>query len=116
MKRRYRENHPEACIARDLLKRALKLTGKRKEEITQKALGYGFKELRTNIENKFSAGMNWNNWGEWEVDHIKPVCIFIDEKIYDPKIINALSNLRPLWAEENRARTRRRWENDNCTN
>lgn len=99
-------------MARDLLKRVLKLTGKKKEEITQKALGYGFEELRKHIEDQFATGMNWDNWGKWQVDHIKPLCIFIDEKIHDPKIINALSNLRPLWAEENISRTRRRWKND----
>ncbi|AVH85447.1 hypothetical protein Rostov1_00057 [Vibrio phage Rostov-1] len=45
--------------------------------------------------------MSWDNWGEWHIDHIKPVAQFKREGITDPKIINALSNLQPLWAEEN---------------
>lgn len=45
--------------------------------------------------------MNWSNRGEWHLDHKKPVSRFIKQGITDPSIINALSNLQPLWAHEN---------------
>lgn len=35
------------------------------------------------------------------VDHIIPISWFVGNNITDPAIINALSNLRPLWAKEN---------------
>lgn len=34
----------------------------------------------------------------------KPVSAFLQEGITDPKVINALSNLRPLWAKDNFAK------------
>ena len=45
--------------------------------------------------------MSFANYGTWHIDHIKPIVQFAREGITDPKIINALSNLQPLWAEEN---------------
>lgn len=51
--------------------------------------------------------MTWENWGEWHIDHIKPVAQFIREGITCPKQINALSNLRPLWAHDNLSKV---WE------
>lgn len=40
--------------------------------------------------------MTWNNHGEWHIDHIKQVFTF--SKDTPMNIVNALSNLRPLWA------------------
>lgn len=43
--------------------------------------------------------MSWENWGEWHIDHIKPVSKF--EKNDLPSVVNSLSNLQPLWAKDN---------------
>lgn len=99
-----RRRHPEAFAARYLLKRVLKLSGKRKTTRTEEALGYTMRDLRTHLEAQFTDGMSWDNWGEWHIDHIKPVAVFIREGIACPATINALSNLRPLWAHENLSR------------
>jgi hypothetical protein len=40
--------------------------------------------------------MTWDNYGEWHIDHIKPVSSF--DKDTPQSIVNALSNLQPLWA------------------
>jgi hypothetical protein len=64
-------------------------------------VGYGFTELRERIDSMLTGGMTWDNYGEWHIDHIKPIKAFLDEGVTDPKIINALSNLQPLWAHEN---------------
>lgn len=77
------------------------LAGSEKTATSQKLLGYSVKELRCHIENQFAQGMSWETHGAWHIDHIKPVSAFIAEGITDPKIINALSNLRPLWARDN---------------
>ena len=43
--------------------------------------------------------MSWDNRNEWHMDHKKPISAF--SKNTSPKIINMLSNLRPIWATEN---------------
>lgn len=59
-------------------------------------MGYSALELKYHLEQLFTTGMTWNNYSEWHIDHIKPLCSFSDDT--DIKIVNALSNLRPLWA------------------
>lgn len=64
-------------------------------------IGYTPSELRERIESMFSPGMTWDNYGDWHIDHIKPVSAFLNEGETDPSIINSLSNLQPLWSCEN---------------
>lgn len=68
-------------------------------------LGYTKEELKSHIESLFQDGMCWENYGEWEIDHIKPVKAFWDEGVTDAKIVNALSNLQPLWKKDNRSKS-----------
>jgi hypothetical protein len=56
--------------------------------------------LKTHIESLFTEGMSWDNHGKWHIDHIKPVVSF--DKDIHPSVVNALSNLQPLWAKDNR--------------
>jgi len=53
------------------------------------------------MERLFQDGMSWGNHGEWHVDHIIPVSEMVRLGVTCPKKINALSNLRPVWAEDN---------------
>lgn len=71
---------------------------------SKKILGYSAKDLCAHLEAQFEPGMSWHNRSAWHIDHIKPVSAFIQEGITDPKIVNALSNLRPLWAKDNFAK------------
>jgi len=96
-----RQRNPEAFAARYMLKRVLMLTGARKNTKTEHAIGYSKADLEAHIAKQFEPGMTWANWGEWHIDHIKPVAQFIREGVTCPKEINALSNLRPLWAYQN---------------
>ena len=48
------------------------------------------------LEEGFQEGMSWTNYGEWHIDHIKPVCSF--DKETHPSVVN---NLQPLWAKDN---------------
>lgn len=75
--------------------------GSTKHFPSREVLGYSVEELRLHIEGQFQPGMSWENRGEWHIDHIKSVAAFVAVGITDPKIINALSNLRPLWAWDN---------------
>lgn len=59
-------------------------------------LGYSSDEMRSHIESKWTPGMSWANYGEWHIDHIRPLSSFpVGE---ETQVINALSNLQPLWA------------------
>ncbi|MEK6881488.1 MAG: hypothetical protein AABY22_17835 [Nanoarchaeota archaeon] len=49
------------------------------------------------LEMNFTDQMCHDNHGEWQIDHTIPIDYFIKKEIIDPKIINALSNLRPRW-------------------
>jgi hypothetical protein len=84
-------------IHRNILKRILRY---KKHESTSDLLGYASIELKENIESKFKYGMSWDNYGEWEIDHIIPVSSFDLEKT-SPSIVNSLDNLQPLWKIEN---------------
>jgi hypothetical protein len=66
-------------------------------------LGYSPSDLRAHIERQFLPGMSWVNYGEWHVDHIRPLASFcyVSTEDDDFKQAWALSNLRPLWASDN---------------
>lgn len=61
-------------------------------------LGYSFEDLKKNFEKKFKTGMSWNNYPEWEIDHIKPKYLFSLKQVGESWSIN---NLQPLWKQEN---------------
>lgn len=96
-KRKYRkENKSIYDKWRSLLHSTLKRLNKLKEGKTIDLLGYSALELHNHMIILFSEGMSWENHGEWHIDHIKPLSKF-DEGTH-PSIVNALSNLQPLWA------------------
>ncbi|MGB3042471.1 MAG: hypothetical protein WBB98_04735 [Xanthobacteraceae bacterium] len=87
--------------ARAILRRCLESIGGIKSSATFEMLGYTADNLRQRLECQFQSGMSWKNRGDWHIDHKKPVAAFVKQGITDPKTINALCNLRPLWATEN---------------
>jgi len=66
-------------------------------------LQYSPDELATHLENQFSEGMTWENYGEWHVDHRTPITAFNFQEIGDNEFMRcwSLENLQPMWAEEN---------------
>ena len=74
---------------------------KNKNDRTHEILGYSKDELVFHIERQFQKNMSWENYGKWHIDHIVPIGFFLKSGIDDPKVINALTNLRPIWAHEN---------------
>jgi hypothetical protein len=66
-------------------------------------LGYTIEELMSHLEKQFTEGMTWENYGEWHVDHIKPMSSFKFESVDDPEFKECwkLENLQPLWEEDN---------------
>lgn len=75
---------------------------------TSALLGYTPEQLRQRMECQFKSGMSWENHGEWHIDHKIPVSRFVERGEIRAHIVNALSNLQPLWAEDNMSK-KNRW-------
>lgn len=75
-----------------------------KSESTEKLLGCTFAEARVYIESQFTEGMSWENYGEWEIDHIRPCASFDLTDPEQQKICFHYTNLRPLSVNENRSK------------
>lgn len=74
----------------------------------QEALGYTAQQLADHIESLFAPNMTWDllKTGRIHIDHIKPKSLFSYASPHDEafKECWAMSNLQPLWAEDNRAK------------
>lgn len=91
---------------RTRLKMALKNNQKVGSAITD--LGCSIAKFKIYLQLKFhrdSRGkheyMSWDNYGEWHIDHIKPLIKF---NLKDPEQLKEAchyTNLQPLWAKDN---------------
>lgn len=60
-------------------------------------------EFKIYIELMFKENMSWSNHGEWELDHIIPVCSAkTKEELF---MLNHYTNFQPLWKNENRSKS-----------
>jgi hypothetical protein len=87
------------CNLRNRTTMAFKRKGYSKNTKTQEMLGVDWKIAKQHIERQFTKGMNWNNYGNWHIDHIIPLA-----SAKTPERLKQLchyTNLQPLWAEEN---------------
>ena len=85
-------------------RKGIKNQGGYKSASTEELLGCTFKEANLHIENQFLPGMSWENHGEWEIDHIRPMASF---DLTDPQQQRECchhTNLRPMWWKENRSK------------
>lgn len=102
--REKRKSSPEWRISdhmRTMIHRAL---GKKKAGRSWRTfVDYTLEELMTHLERQFLPGMSWENKGKWHIDHIVPRSSFEYESPDDPafKQAWALTNLRPIWANDN---------------
>lgn len=88
-----------SSMMRDLVKRSLCDT---KSDSTANLLGYTKEDLEARLEYNFVEGMTWDSYGKvWSVDHSIPISHFLSKGEDRPWIINALSNLKPVWVSEN---------------
>ena len=66
---------------------------------TKEMLGLNLADFKSYMESKFREGMTWENYGQWHVDHIKPLSLATTEQ--EIIELNHYTNLQPLWAVEN---------------
>ena len=66
-----------------------------------KLFGCSYRQLRNHLQKQFKEGMTWENYGDWHIDHIKPMAKFnlnVDDQ--RNKCFH-YTNLQPLWAKDN---------------
>lgn len=106
--REKRKNDPIFCITcsiRSSLRRAIKRNQKQTSAV--KGLGCSLQELKEKLEAKFytriTTGeiMSWENFGEWHIDHVRPLTSFDMIKKEDQELAVHYTNLQPLWKEDN---------------
>lgn len=91
---------PEGVVT-SFMRKSLNRCLVNKTDRSSALLGYSKEDLISHISSRFSDGMGWHNRGEWHIDHVVPIRHFLSIGVTDPKVINALSNLQPLWAKDN---------------
>lgn len=79
--------------------RAFKFMSAKKSKRTEELLGCNIEQFREYIISKFLPGMTEENYGEWHIDHIKPLSSA--STLEDLEILCHYSNLQPLWAVDN---------------
>jgi hypothetical protein len=86
-------------LLRDRSQKAFKRKGYSKNTKTQEMLGVDWEIAKQHIERQFKKGMNWENHGEWHIDHIIPLA-----SAKTPERLKQLchyTNLQPMWAVDN---------------
>lgn len=93
-------------VLRARMRSALKNKGHKKSLKTINLIGCSIEFLKNYIENQFTEGMSWDNYGKggWEVDHIKPCAAFDLSKEEEQRKCFHYTNLQPLWYYDNRAK------------
>ena len=87
------------CNLRKRTYSAFKTKGYKKTSQTQEMLGVDWEVCKAHIERQFTKGMNWSNYGEWQIDHIIPLASAKNEK--ELRKLCHYRNLQPLWAVDN---------------
>ncbi len=77
------------------------LKGNTKSLSTMFLIGCEIDYLMYLIQEKFTEGMSWDNYGDWHIDHIKPCAKFDLSKPSEQVKCFNFTNLQPLWAKDN---------------
>ena len=66
-------------------------------------LQYTPESLIKHLESQFKNNMNWDNYGEWHVDHKLPITSFNIQEMGDEEFMRcwSLENLQPMWGTDN---------------
>lgn len=92
----------------DYIRGAIRRDGE--SRTVHRALGYTIAELCRHLERQFTKGMSWGLFlsGKIHIDHIVPLASFDLRNAAEAKSAWALSNLRPMWGADNRAKYSKR--------
>ncbi len=84
---------------RNRIHQAFKYRNMRKNKSTAKLLGCTFEYAKKHIEEQFTEGMSWGNYGKWHIDHIKPLATADTKE--ELELLFNYKNLQPLWSYDN---------------
>jgi hypothetical protein len=85
---------------RQSVRKSFKRSGYTKKSKTYNILGNDWGTVKEHFELLFQPGMSWNNYGDWEIDHIIPLSKAKNED--DVIKLCNYTNLQPLWKLDNR--------------
>lgn len=91
-----------ACSLRVRLRKAVK--GFQNPESTIDLLSCSLEDYKKYLQSKFTEGMSFDNYGEWEIDHIIPCKFFDLTRELDRKICFHYLNTQPMWGSENKSK------------
>lgn len=92
-------NFKISAALRSRLYQAVKRGSKVGSAVTD--LGCSIEEFKCFIENQFTEGMSWDNYGKWHLDHVRPLAAFnLEDRTQFLEVAN-WTNYQPLWAEDN---------------
>lgn len=89
----------ENCRSR--LKNVIRRQGESKSTTSMELIGCTVEQLLEHLENQFTEGMTWDNYGEWHIDHIRPCSSFDITDEQQQRECFHYTNLQPLWAIDN---------------
>jgi len=93
------------CRIRAGIGSAFRNNGLKKNCRTLEILGCTWPQFIAHIESQFWPGMTWDNRDRWHIDHRVPIST---AKCEDDIIrLNHHTNLQPLWAVDNMAKSNR---------
>jgi len=97
-----RENDVQYRLCRNLRARLTRAISRdQKSGSAIKDLGCSIEQLKSWLMYQFQEGMTWDNYGEWHIDHVKPLNSF--DLTDREQLLEACNwyNLQPLWAKDN---------------
>jgi len=79
------------------------LKGNKKGKHWETLVKYTLEELKVSLKSKFTPYMNWENIGNWDIDHDFCKSRLIFDSAEDPTFLYlwSLDNLQPLWHSDN---------------
>jgi hypothetical protein len=115
--KQYRLNNKEYLSAKaknDLINPSIKLSRNIRTRIwhalknktpldtqSMELIGCTIEQLKSHLEAQWIINMSWDNYGEWHIDHIKPLSKFDLNNIEERYRAFNYTNLQPLWAKDN---------------
>ena len=81
----------------------ISLRGNKKGRHWETLVKYTLEELKVSLKSKFTPYMNWENIGNWDIDHDFCKSRLIFDSAEDPTFLYlwSLDNLQPLWHSDN---------------
>lgn len=108
-KRRYSFDRRISSSVTAKMIKMLRDKGGSKKDARRMITGWSLDDLLHHLSPLLEEGMTFQNWGEWQIDHVIPVSLveFQDEYDQSFKDVWSLQNLAPLWAFDNNSKHNR---------